>query len=116
MDVLSSVDPTQSGAPDALRPSFFELVAQEQLRDLLAPALRFVVATLAQRHPRALLRVANRFDEVYALAMYAVERHYLKTWGEWAVGAALALGQLREEADVRRCWSTRGQQPQSCTA
>jgi peroxin-12 len=101
MDVLSSVDPTQSGAPDALRPSFFELVAQEQLRDLLAPALRFVVATLAQRHPRALLRVANRFDEVYALAMYAVERHYLKTWGEWAVGAALALRPLRGAADVR---------------
>jgi hypothetical protein len=38
---------------------------------------------------------------VYALAMYAVERHYLKTWGEWAVGAALALRPLRGAADVR---------------
>lgn len=30
--------------PDPLKPSLFELVAQEQLRDLLQPALKFVLA------------------------------------------------------------------------
>jgi hypothetical protein len=29
---------------DALKPSLFELVAQEQLRDLLQPALKYVLA------------------------------------------------------------------------
>ncbi|KDN48202.1 hypothetical protein K437DRAFT_255626 [Tilletiaria anomala UBC 951] len=84
MDILQSVDPTSSlsSLSDPYRPSFFELFAQEQLRDLLAPALRYVLSVFTQRHPRYLLRIVNRFDELYALAMYAVERHYLKTWGE----------------------------------
>lgn len=29
---------------DPLKPSFFELIAQEQLRDLLQPALKYVLA------------------------------------------------------------------------
>ncbi len=67
---------------DPYRPSFFELFAQEQLRDLLSPALRYVLSVLAQRNPRYLLRIVNRFEEIYALGMFAVERHYLRTWGE----------------------------------
>lgn len=84
MDLLTSVDPTGSGtvSADPYRPSFFELAAQDQLRDLLQPALRYVLSVLAQRNPRYLLRIVNRFDEVYALLMWAVERHYLKTWGK----------------------------------
>lgn len=91
MDLLQSVGST--ALADPYRPSFFELFAQEQMRDLLAPALRYVLSVLAQRHPRWLLRIVNRFDELYALGMYAVERHYLNTWGEpsihwkWAVRA-----------------------------
>jgi peroxin-12 len=83
MDLLQSVDPTNSGlaSTDPFRPSFFELAAQEQLSDLLKPALRYTLSVLAQRNPRYLLRIVNRFDEVYALLMWAVERHYLKTWG-----------------------------------
>jgi hypothetical protein len=30
--------------PDPLKPSLFELIAQEQLRDLLQPALKYVLA------------------------------------------------------------------------
>jgi hypothetical protein len=30
--------------PDSLKPSLFELIAQEQLRDLLQPALKYVLA------------------------------------------------------------------------
>lgn len=89
MDLLQSVDPTNAGlsSADPYRPSFFELAAQEQLGDLLKPALRYTLAVLAQRNPRYLLRVVNRFDEVYALIMWAIERHYLKTWGESCVMA-----------------------------
>ncbi|KAF8529169.1 cyclin-dependent protein kinase inhibitor [Hysterangium stoloniferum] len=64
---------------DLQRPSLFELVAQEQLRDLLQPALKYVLAVFAQRHPRYLLRIVNRHEEFYALIMFFVERHYLKT-------------------------------------
>lgn len=83
MDLLQSVDPTNAGlaSADPYRPSFFELAAQEQLGELLKPAMRYTLSVLAQRNPRYLLRIVNRFDEVYALVMWAIERHYLKTWG-----------------------------------
>lgn len=83
MDLLQAVDPTSSGlaSTDPYRPSFFELAAQEQLSDLLKPALRYTLSVLAQRNPRYLLRIVNRFDEVYAVVMWAIERHYLRTWG-----------------------------------
>lgn len=38
-----------------------------------------MVAT--QRYPRYLLRVLNSFDELYALVMLVVERHFLRTYG-----------------------------------
>ncbi|PAV21095.1 cyclin-dependent kinase inhibitor [Pyrrhoderma noxium] len=63
---------------DPSRPSLFELVAQEQLRDLLQPALKYVLAVFAQRYPRYLLRIVNRHEEFYALLMLLVERHYLR--------------------------------------
>lgn len=34
---------------DPLKPSLFELVAQEQLRDLLQPALKYVLSVRVQR-------------------------------------------------------------------
>ncbi|KAJ6627519.1 cyclin-dependent protein kinase inhibitor [Mycena sp. CBHHK59/15] len=63
---------------DTLKPSLFELVAQEQLRDLLQPALKYVLAVFAQRYPRYLLRIVNRHEEFYATIMLFVERHYLR--------------------------------------
>lgn len=79
---------------DPLKPSLFELVAQEQLRDLLQPALKYVLAVsiwrqagvhslhivqvFAQRYPRYLLRIVNRHEEFYAAIMLVVERHYLR--------------------------------------
>ena len=35
------------GGADPLRPSLFELIAQEQLRDLLQPALKYVLSVSA---------------------------------------------------------------------
>ncbi|KAI5894258.1 uncharacterized protein SCHCODRAFT_02624182 [Schizophyllum commune H4-8] len=63
---------------DPLKPSIFELVAQEQLRDLLQPALKYVLAVFAQRYPRYLIRIVNRHEEFYALIMLIVERYYLR--------------------------------------
>ncbi|CAD6973612.1 unnamed protein product [Tilletia controversa] len=75
--LLSGVD----ASADPYRPSFFELFAQDQLSSLLRPAIRYVLTVLAQRNPRHLLRLVNRFDEIYAILLLAVERHYLATWG-----------------------------------
>ena len=72
MDFLSKVS-----SLDESRPSLFELVAQDQLRDLLLPAVRYVLAYYAERHPRYLLPVANRTDEVYAALSILVEGHFL---------------------------------------
>ena len=36
---------------DSLKPSLFELVAQEQLRDLLQPALKYVLAVSTSDSP-----------------------------------------------------------------
>ncbi|KAI0303064.1 hypothetical protein BC826DRAFT_1089488 [Russula brevipes] len=67
---------------DPSKPSLFELVAQEQLRDLLQPALKYVLSVFAQRHPRYLLRIVNRHEEFYALILLFVERHYLRKHSE----------------------------------
>ncbi|KAI0347330.1 hypothetical protein BDW22DRAFT_1387481 [Trametopsis cervina] len=66
---------------DPLKPSLFELVAQEQLRDLLQPALKYVLSVFAQRYPRYLIRVVNRHEEFYAGLMFFVERYYLRKHG-----------------------------------
>ncbi|KAJ3188870.1 ubiquitin-protein ligase peroxin 12 [Gaertneriomyces sp. JEL0708] len=68
-------------AADVYRPSVFELIAQDKMRDMLKPALRYVLAIYAQRHPRYLLRLANWSDEVYAMLMILIEQHYLREWG-----------------------------------
>ncbi|EJD01250.1 cyclin-dependent protein kinase inhibitor [Fomitiporia mediterranea MF3/22] len=109
---------------DPSRPSLFELVAQEQLRDLLQPALKYVLSVFAQRYPRYLLRIVNRHEEFYALLMFFVEKHYLRTHAasfaenfyglkrrrrplydtpraKVAVGSTTGEGKLREK-DIRR--------------
>ena len=83
---------------DPLKPSLFELIAQEKLRDLLQPALKYVLAVrhligflwtianeprkvFAQRYPRYLLRIVNKHEEFYATIMFLVESHYLRKHG-----------------------------------
>ena len=87
---------------DPHKPSLFELVAQEQLRDLLQPALKYILAVrfaivadlffhsrleisrtqvFAQQYPRYLLRIVNRHEEFYATLMFFVESHYLRKHG-----------------------------------
>ena len=69
------------GTFDDQKPSLFEVLSEQQLSGLLPPTLRYLLTVATQRHPRYLLRVLNSFDELYALAMLAVERHYLRTRG-----------------------------------
>ncbi|KAL8922958.1 MAG: hypothetical protein Q9172_003336 [Xanthocarpia lactea] len=66
---------------DEQKPSLFELLSEQQLSGLIPPSLRYLLAVATHRRPRYLLRVLNSFDEIYALLMLAVERHYLRTYG-----------------------------------
>ncbi|KAF9993333.1 ubiquitin-protein ligase peroxin 12, partial [Modicella reniformis] len=68
------------GGLQADRPSLFELIAQDKMREMLEPALRYVIAVYAQRYPRYLIRIVNRYDEFYAMLMFFVERHYLREY------------------------------------
>jgi len=77
MEFMSSL---QNGFDDH-KPSLFELLSEQQLAALIPPSLRYLLTVATHRHPRYLLRVLNSFDELYALLMLAVERHYLKTYG-----------------------------------
>ena len=65
---------------DESRPTLFELIAQDQLRDLLQPAIRYVLVFYAQRYPRYLLRIANNSEELYALLMSVVESYFLREY------------------------------------
>ncbi|ORY78175.1 Pex12 amino terminal region-domain-containing protein [Protomyces lactucae-debilis] len=66
---------------DSTRPTLFELIAQDQLRDLLQPAIRYVLVYYAERYPRYLLRIANSSDELYAVLMALVENHFITHFG-----------------------------------
>ncbi|TWU76634.1 ubiquitin-protein ligase peroxin 12 [Metarhizium rileyi] len=69
------------GTFDDKKPSLFEVLSEQQLNGLLPPTLRYLLTVATQRHPRYLLRILNSFDELYALSMLVVERHYLRTRG-----------------------------------
>ncbi|KAF2467601.1 uncharacterized protein BDR25DRAFT_266518 [Lindgomyces ingoldianus] len=77
MEFMSSL---QNGL-DELKPSLFELLSENQLASLLPPSLRYLLAVSTHRYPRYLLPVLNSFDEVYALLLLLVERHFLRTYG-----------------------------------
>ncbi|KAJ0115300.1 peroxisome biosynthesis protein [Diaporthe amygdali] len=66
---------------DDQKPSLFELLSEQQLSALLPPTLRYLLVHATQRSPRYLLPILNSFDEIYALLMVVVERHYLITRG-----------------------------------
>lgn len=69
------------GTFDDQKPSLFEVLSEQQLNSLLPPTLRYLLTVATHRHPRYLLRALNSFDELYAVLMLVVERHYLRTRG-----------------------------------
>ena len=58
-----------------------EILSEQQLAALIPPSLRYLLAIAAHRQPRYLLRLFNLFDEIYALLILALERHYLQQYG-----------------------------------
>ncbi|CAH7687945.1 Pex12 amino terminal region-domain-containing protein [Phakopsora pachyrhizi] len=66
---------------DHEKPTFFELIAQEQVNDLLGPVIRYVTSIYAQRHPRYFLKILNHHDELFAISMLFIQRYYLRNWG-----------------------------------
>ncbi|KAI2613826.1 Pex12 amino terminal region-domain-containing protein [Hypoxylon fragiforme] len=69
------------GTFDDQKPSLFELLSEQQLNSLLPPTIRYLLTVATHRYPRYLLRALNSFDELYALSMLVIERHYLRTRG-----------------------------------
>jgi len=65
---------------DANKPSFFELINQEKMDELIAPAIDYILSIYAQRYPRYLLKIANRSQEIYSFIMIFIERYYLKKY------------------------------------
>lgn len=77
MDYFSSLN---ASALDPDTPTLFELLSAKELDELINPSLRFIITFYAQRHPRYLLRLATRFDEIYGIAMALVEYYHLQKW------------------------------------
>lgn len=77
MDYFSSLN---ASALDPDTPTLFELFSSRELDALIGPSIRYIVTFYAQRHPRYLLRLATKFDEIYALVFGIVEYYHLKNW------------------------------------
>ncbi|CAE8585243.1 unnamed protein product [Polarella glacialis] len=80
---------------DIFRPTFFELIAQEQLMDALRPAVRFVVSVLAERAPPWALPLFSRWETVYSAFLLLLEGHHLRVHG--ATFAEHFFGLRRQE-------------------
>ncbi|KAI0224973.1 ubiquitin-protein ligase peroxin 12 [Massospora cicadina] len=121
MDLMSHV----GSSADGLRPSLFELIAQDKLNSLIRPALRYVITgydlflggvaeeepaaqllnlsyrdilrrVYAHRHPRYLLQLLKFYDEFYAVLMLVIERHYLHDWNAAFSESFYGLRRLRK--------------------
>jgi 3-deoxy-D-manno-octulosonic-acid transferase len=97
----------------ASRPSIYELLAADELRGVVQPAFRYVLAVslgrhvvhedeacspthlhqyLAQRYPRYLLRLVNRHEEVYAVVMLLIERHHVNKYSKRSSRVSAQVG------------------------
>lgn len=108
LEHLNSAAPTSSTAADI--PSVFETLASDELRDLIQPAFRYVLAVspsspisfvgpeakdewwpqfFAQRYPRYLLRLINSHEEVYAVFLAGIEGFHLHTYSTSATSQTI---------------------------
>lgn len=77
MDYYSSLN---AATLDPDIPTVFEILSAKQLQDLIYPSLRHIIVHYAQRNPAYLLRICNRFDEIFLVGMGLVEYYHLKHW------------------------------------
>ncbi|WVW87080.1 hypothetical protein I302_109137 [Kwoniella bestiolae CBS 10118] len=76
--ITTPLFPESGPSRDPTRPSIFDLLAQDQLRELFHPVVRYVLSYFAQRYPRYLLRILNHHEEFFAILLLILERHHLK--------------------------------------
>lgn len=79
-------------------PTIFEVLASKQLDNLIRPSLRYLLAHYAQSHPRYLLRLAMRFDDLYLVVFGLLELFYLKHWNSTFVDKFYGLKRVRRLA------------------
>lgn len=77
MDYYSSLNASNLD-PDI--PTIFEILAVQQLQALIQPSVRYLVMHYAERNPAYMLRLALRFDELFAVAFGTVEWYHLIGW------------------------------------
>ena len=77
MEYYSSLDASKL---DSEIPTIFELISAGQLEALLSPSLRYILVHYASRHPRYLLKISNRFDELNFIFRTAIEWYFIKYW------------------------------------
>lgn len=68
------------GGEDANRPSFFEMMAQQQMMPTFKPALRYIFSVMSQRNPELDWFVRHN-DEIFHAGWLLIEHHYLKYYG-----------------------------------
>eukprot|EP00930_Biecheleria_cincta_P027207 TRINITY_DN19101_c0_g1_i1.p1 TRINITY_DN19101_c0_g1~~TRINITY_DN19101_c0_g1_i1.p1 ORF type:complete len:367 (+),score=55.43 TRINITY_DN19101_c0_g1_i1:367-1467(+) len=88
---------------DVFRPTFFELIAQEQLMDVLRSALRFAIGIWAERAPAWLLPLFSRWEAVYSAGLLFLEGYHLRIHG--ATFAEHFFGLRRQEIASGRALS-----------
>jgi len=66
---------------DISRPTFFELVAKDQLLDALRPAVQFVVGVFADQAPPRTLRVLAHWETIYHVLLTTLEWYHLTVHG-----------------------------------
>eukprot|EP01116_Phalansterium_solitarium_P011021 TRINITY_DN26633_c0_g1_i1.p1 TRINITY_DN26633_c0_g1~~TRINITY_DN26633_c0_g1_i1.p1 ORF type:complete len:397 (-),score=-24.61 TRINITY_DN26633_c0_g1_i1:121-1311(-) len=70
---------SQFNTADLSRPSFFEMLAQDELIPVLRPALKYVFAVFAQRRP-GFEWMTRYSDELFCLGLLVLENHHLKSY------------------------------------
>jgi hypothetical protein len=72
-------------SPD--RPSFFELIAVDQLTELLRPAIEHIIRLLHRRYPdqRSIEHILHHTDTYYMVLWLAIEHYDLNHYGKKAM-------------------------------
>ncbi|SCV01134.1 LAME_0G14268g1_1 [Lachancea meyersii CBS 8951] len=82
MEFYSNISTSSPALASSLYPTIFEILSSDEIDELLAPSVRYIVANLVARKPnRYTLAINNWFDEWFLLATkLAIESRYLSRW------------------------------------
>ena len=91
MDFLSHLT---GSTTQGSKPSIFELIAQDKMRDLLQPAFLYMFSLYAQRYPSYLLRWYSHANKIYAIILILIEYSYLSEWSKFKLVFGLNIGRI----------------------